>query len=70
MSDTGHCDASSVMPPMDTNLSIKVPGTVSYVMYLANKHCITLLPGLSILKKYDGTSSAHFCLQYFALCLY
>ena len=57
--------------PMDTTLSIKVAGTVvPYVIYMASKNCIILRAGLSIFKKYDGTNSAHFCLQYFALCLY
>ena len=35
--------------PMDTTLSIKVPGTVvPYVIYLASKNCIILRAGLSI----------------------
>ena len=37
--------------PMDTTLSIKVPGTVvPYVIYLASKNCIILRAGLSIFK--------------------
>ena len=37
--------------PMDTILSIKVPGTVvPYVKYLTSKNCIILRAGLSILK--------------------
>ena len=37
--------------PLDTTLSIKVPGTVvPYVIYLASKNCIILRAGLSILK--------------------
>ena len=35
--------------PMDTTLSIKVPGTVvPYVIHLASKNCIILRAGLSI----------------------
>ena len=50
--------------PMDTTLSIKVPGTVvPYVIYLASKHCIILRAGLSILKIRWYKFSTFLCLS-------